>query len=117
MSSPPPRCSPRALAISAWWPERAALTEVVASGGGVHNGTLMQMLAAELAGPRLVTAAARGVPVDSKEALAFAVLAYRSARGEAGNVLGATGARHAVILGARTPGAAPRVRRQGGRRP
>lgn len=104
-----------ARAVRAWWPENEPLTEVVASGGGVHNATLMQMLAAELAGPRLVTAADRGVPNDSKEAIAFALLAYRSARGEAGNVLGATGARHAVVLGARTPGAAPVTRRSGGR--
>lgn len=95
-----------AHAVRIWWPEPHRLDEVVASGGGVHNPTLMRMLRTELGSVRVVSATERGVPADSKEAIAFALLAYRTARGEAGNVLGATGARHLAVLGSLTPGAA-----------
>jgi len=79
------------------------LRRVIASGGGVHNRTLMAMLATELAttlpGCTLSSAAAWGLPDDAKEAIAFAVLGHATLLGEAGNLPGVTGARHPVVLG------------------
>ncbi|MDQ6677823.1 MAG: anhydro-N-acetylmuramic acid kinase [Acidobacteriota bacterium] len=73
--------------------------DLVASGGGVHNETLVGMLQSFL--PKLSWARTGdfGIPGDAKEAVAFAVLAYRTWRGKTSNVPTATGARHAVILG------------------
>jgi anhydro-N-acetylmuramic acid kinase len=44
-----------------------------------------------------------GYSSDAKEAIAFAVLANEAINGNAGNVLGATGAKERVILGNITP--------------
>jgi anhydro-N-acetylmuramic acid kinase len=76
--------------------------EVIASGGGVHNGWLMQRLKASLPENSVKTSAEFGVDPDAKEAIAFAVLAYESARGRPGNLPSATGARHPVVLGKRS---------------
>lgn len=73
--------------------------EVVASGGGTHNRHLMSQLSAFLPGCRVTTTAAFGIDPDAKEAIAFAVLAYRTWRRQTGNLPSATGARRAAILG------------------
>jgi anhydro-N-acetylmuramic acid kinase len=80
--------------------------EVVASGGGVHNPTLMATLRRRLQalGLKLVSAEEYGLPVDGKEAVAFAVLAYLTFRGRPGNIPGVTGARRPVVLGVAAPG-------------
>jgi anhydro-N-acetylmuramic acid kinase len=44
-----------------------------------------------------------GIPDSAKEALAFAILAHATLRGLPANVLGATGARHPVVLGKIVP--------------
>jgi 1,6-anhydro-N-acetylmuramate kinase len=44
-----------------------------------------------------------GVPVDAKEAMAFALLGYETLRGRPSNVPSATGAARAVPLGAIAP--------------
>lgn len=77
--------------------------EVIASGGGVHNRTLMRRLTALLAGRALRTSADFGIDPDAKEAVAFALLAYRFHRRRPGNLPPATGAKRAVILGRGTP--------------
>jgi anhydro-N-acetylmuramic acid kinase len=73
--------------------------EVIVSGGGVHNRTLLDQLRAFLPGMAVVSSAEYGVDPDAKEAIAFAVLAYRTWRGKPGNVPSATGASRAVVLG------------------
>jgi anhydro-N-acetylmuramic acid kinase len=73
--------------------------EVIASGGGIHNVQLMAQLAALLPSARLTTTAEFGVDPDAKEAIAFAILAYRTWKREPGNLPSATGARYPVILG------------------
>ena len=77
--------------------------ELIASGGGVHNRTLMDRIAALLPGVKLQTTAAFGIDPDAKEAIAFAMLAYESWHKRPGNLPSATGARRAVILGKTTP--------------
>lgn len=74
--------------------------DFVVAGGGSKNPTLMRMLAAEL-GPGLTVrdSAEYGVPAESKEAIAFALLAYLTWNRQPGNVPSATGAKKAVILG------------------
>ena len=83
---------------------RSKVDAVYASGGGVRNVSLMLALRRRLDGIRLDRLDALGVSAGTKEALAFAFLAHLTLCGEAGNVPGATGARHAVVLGSITPG-------------
>lgn len=84
--------------------------EVIVSGGGARNPTLMAMLTAALGeaapgpAPRVYTSADFGLPVEAKEAVAFAVLAYETWHRRANNLPAATGARHPVVLGSITPG-------------
>jgi anhydro-N-acetylmuramic acid kinase len=73
--------------------------EVIAAGGGIHNVQLMARLAAFLPECRITTTAEYGVDPDAKEAVAFAILAYRTWTRRTGNLPSATGARRAVILG------------------
>lgn len=75
--------------------------EMVVSGGGANNPTLMAMLRNEIAplGIALRFSDEFGVPSEAKEALAFAVLAYETWHGRPSNVPSATGAKRAVILG------------------
>jgi len=84
----------------------ARLGEVVVAGGGAHNPILLQRLRDRLAplGLALSTTASYGVSVDAREAIAFAVLAFLTVSGRAGNVPAATGAAHPVILGTVSPG-------------
>lgn len=75
--------------------------DFVVAGGGSRNGTLMKMLTAELRplGLGIRDSADFGVPAESKEAIAFAVLAYLTWNRQPGNVPAATGAKKAAILG------------------
>jgi anhydro-N-acetylmuramic acid kinase len=75
-----------------------ATREVIVSGGGAHNTFLMDRLRATLK-PRVTTTAEFGIDVDAKEAILFAVLAYRTHQHRPGNLPSATGARKPVILG------------------
>ncbi len=73
--------------------------EIIASGGGAHNPQILGHLAAFLPHTAIATSADYGVDVDAKEAIAFAVLAYRTWRRQASNLPSATGARRPVLLG------------------
>ena len=82
--------------------------EVVVSGGGARNRTLLAHLArglAERGRGVVVPAADRGVDADFKEAVAFALLGWAFRRGLPNTVSAATGAAHAVVAGAWWPGA------------
>jgi anhydro-N-acetylmuramic acid kinase len=79
-------------------------SEVIVSGGGVHNRQLMVQIEAFLPACRVTTSAEFGVDPDCKEAIAFAVLAHRTWRRQPGNLPSATGATHPVILGKVTYG-------------
>jgi anhydro-N-acetylmuramic acid kinase len=80
----------------------AGKLEVIVAGGGVHNRTLMQRLKYYLKPSSVKTTAAFGIHPDAKEAIAFAVLAYRRLMDLPGNLPTATGARRAVPLGKST---------------
>jgi anhydro-N-acetylmuramic acid kinase len=78
-------------------------SEVIASGGGVHNLWLMERLRELLPAASLTTSARFGIDPDAKEAILFALLAREFVLGRAGNLPSATGARRGVILGRLTP--------------
>ncbi len=80
---------------------------VYVSGGGVRNATLMVALRRRLDGLTVKKLDELGVAAESKEALAFALLAHLTLSGEPGNVTGATGAARTAVLGHITPGALP----------
>jgi anhydro-N-acetylmuramic acid kinase len=75
--------------------------ELIASGGGTRNRTLMAMLREDAAGLgiEVATTDAAGIPSQAKEAIAFAVLAYQSWHRQSSNVPRATGAKREVVLG------------------
>ncbi|MCX5280226.1 anhydro-N-acetylmuramic acid kinase [Streptomyces sp. NBC_00198] len=79
-------------------------TEVIASGGGTRNPTLMTMLGDRLPGVAVRTSDELGLPSAAKEAYAFAVLGFLTLHGLAGTEPASTGARHPSVLGSLTPG-------------
>ena len=89
------------------WPhlgQRAPLaraTELLVAGGGARNATLMEQLGTGLTalGVGLGTTARAGLPVDAKEAAAFALLGWLRWNHLPGNVPSATGAQRPAILG------------------
>lgn len=76
---------------------------IIVSGGGAHNESILTRLAARLPRAGVETSDAMGLPVDAKEAIAFAILGYETLRGRAANLPIATGARHPAVLGAIAP--------------
>ena len=75
------------------------IDDLLVSGGGVHNSTLMSRLAAALPATKFMRAEQFGIPGDAKEAVLFALLAYETLHRRPGNIPSATGARHPVVLG------------------
>lgn len=75
--------------------------DYICSGGGALNRTLMAMLEARLAplGCELTASNNFGLPVEAKEAAAFALLAWQAWHRLPGNVPAATGAKRPAILG------------------
>jgi anhydro-N-acetylmuramic acid kinase len=89
------------------WPhlgQRAPLaraTELFAAGGGANNLTLMRLVTEAFAplGVKVSTTATTGLPVEAKEAAAFALLGWLTWHHLPGNIPSATGATHPAILG------------------
>ena len=75
--------------------------QMIVSGGGAKNPTLMAMLRDEIArlGISLHFSDEFGLPAEAKEAVAFALLAHETWHRRPSNVPSATGAKRAVILG------------------
>jgi len=74
-------------------------SKIIASGGGIHNKTLMSMIQKELPDTEIVTTDAIGISSDAKEAICFAYLAYRTLGGLTSNIPSVTGASRPVKLG------------------
>src|SRR5204862_5310268 len=79
------------------------ITEVLVSGGGARNPTLVGMIRELIAPVRVRRFEEEFFDGEAKEAVAFALLAYLHVNGRAGNVPRATGARGPRILGKLTP--------------
>jgi len=77
--------------------------ELFVCGGGVHNQALMARLQQLLPDCRVASTDSLGQPADWVEAVAFAWLAWRTLRGETGNLAEVTGAGGPRILGAIYP--------------
>ena len=75
------------------------LGQVIVSGGGARNPLIMAQLAAALDPIEVIPLSRLGIPVDAKEAYAFALLAYETWNRRTGNLPSATGAKKAVVLG------------------
>ncbi len=82
-------------------PGNRTYRELVVSGGGAKNATLLAMLANEVKplGLNLRLSDEFGLPAAAKEAAAFALLAYQTWHKRPSNVPSATGARRPAILG------------------
>lgn len=77
--------------------------QVIVCGGGVFNAALMQALRDATAPATVRTSDDCGLPAMQVEAAAFAWLAHQTLTGRSGNVMGATGATGARVLGAIYP--------------
>jgi anhydro-N-acetylmuramic acid kinase len=75
--------------------------QMIVSGGGAKNSTLVSVLKKHLAplAIQLRFAGEFGVPPEAKEAMAFAVMAHQTWHRRPSNVPSATGAKHPAILG------------------
>ena len=88
-------------ALRAFVFRKAKFSELIASGGGTKNPTLMSWLETELSGVklRLRSSDEFGIPSEAKEAVAFAVMAFETWNRRPSNVPSATGAKRAAVLG------------------
>jgi anhydro-N-acetylmuramic acid kinase len=87
------------------WVIPQGVEEVVLTGGGALNPTLVGRIRTLLEPLPVVDGSALGVGPEAKEALAFAVLAWAHVRGIPANAPTATGAVGPRVLGSYTPGA------------
>jgi anhydro-N-acetylmuramic acid kinase len=90
-----------ALAIERFVLTKGKFSELIISGGGARNPTLVAWLAKEVRrlGLNLRSSDEFGIPSSAKEAVAFAVMAYETWNRRPSNVPAATGAERAVVLG------------------
>ncbi len=79
------------------------ISRFVISGGGAHNQTLIKRIKSGLPGITVRLSDSYGIPVDAREAIAFAILGNETLCGTPANFPQATGASHPVVLGKITP--------------
>lgn len=80
--------------------EKGKIAEVLISGGGRYNHTLMKQISNHL--PQKITVKGTedyGMPSDAKEAIVFALLGYQCYYKTPNNLPSATGAKHSVVMG------------------
>lgn len=77
---------------------------VIVAGGGVHNPTLMMMLAERMPGVPIRPIDELGIPASAKESYFIALIGFLTVHGLPGNLPAATGASRAVTLGTLLPG-------------
>jgi anhydro-N-acetylmuramic acid kinase len=78
---------------------KTKIHQLVVSGGGAYNPLILAQLAALLPSIEIVPSSDFGIPVEAKEALAFALLAYETFHHRPSNLPSATGASKPAILG------------------
>lgn len=80
---------------------RCKADELIVSGGGAYNQTLISFLKSEMYpyGVEVFTQEDKGTSSDAKEAVAFAMLAYYTMHGLPSNLPSATGASFPAVLG------------------
>lgn len=83
------------------------VTELIVSGGGVRNPTMMSMLAAEIPQTEIRSIDDLGIPAEAKEAYFIALIGFLTVHGLSGNLPSATGAAHPAVLGSLLPGRKP----------
>ncbi len=87
-----------------WILPKGPLPEVILSGGGSYNTTLVKYLQQYLGRQATVHPISKfGIEPNVKESLAFAILANETISGNPNNVPSATGAKKAVVLGKIVP--------------
>ncbi len=75
------------------------IDELILGGGGADNATLVRMIAERLPHTQIFRHEDFGIPVQAKEAMAFAILAYAAYQREPNNLPSVTGARRPVVMG------------------
>lgn len=78
---------------------RCPIQEVIVTGGGAHNRTLLAMLAQLLPNQHVTNSQALGFNDDAKEAVVFAILGNDFMHGVANNLPSATGASRPTVMG------------------
>jgi anhydro-N-acetylmuramic acid kinase len=73
--------------------------QIILCGGGAQNHTLVNLLRQQVKPAAFFTTSDFGIDSDAKEAVSFAILAWCTLKGVAGNVPAATGAAKPAILG------------------
>ncbi len=74
-------------------------SEIIISGGGSHNDYILSKIKEKLPESTLRISDEIGIPADSKEAISFAYLAYRTLGALPANIPSVTGASRPAILG------------------
>ncbi|MCW8131193.1 MAG: anhydro-N-acetylmuramic acid kinase [Planctomycetota bacterium] len=82
---------------------KGPVDEIIISGGGAMNGTLMARMKREFGAAPIALSDDYGMPIKAKEAIAFAILARETILGNPGNLPSVTGASGLRILGQITP--------------
>lgn len=75
------------------------LDKLIIGGGGSHNPVIIKSLKSLLPTVKILTFEDIGLNSDSKEAVAFAILANETINGITNNLTSVTGAKHPVIMG------------------
>jgi len=82
---------------------RCEVEQIIVSGGGAYNRTLLGFIRNALPGIMVRTSDQYGLPSKAREAIAFAILGNETMCGTPANVPQATGANRPVLLGKITP--------------
>ena len=75
--------------------------ELLIAGGGCRNPVMVRELIDRCRGMRVLTVEEKGVPVQAREALGFALLAWWHTLKHQGNSPAITGAKRGLVLGVR----------------
>jgi anhydro-N-acetylmuramic acid kinase len=78
---------------------KTTIHQIIVSGGGARNPLILGQISAALPNIEVFPSSHVGVPIEAKEAFAFALLAYETFHNRSSNVPSATGASGRAILG------------------